>query len=138
MVEDTVDKLKTKYYGCKMNLMDDPTIFVNKMDRIRAKMKKKGFTIEDEEFLKDVMNRLPRSGDPMYKTPLHGLIHRRSFGEIGYVTTKTERQGKLRVQGTPMMYLGRSVDHSSDTHRFLNPETMKTVTSRDVTWTNKV
>ena len=69
VVEDTVDKLKTKYYGCKMNLMDDPTIFVNKMDRIQAKMKKKGFTIEDAEFLKDVMNRLPRSGDPKTMGP---------------------------------------------------------------------
>ena len=37
-----------------------------------------------------------------------------------------------------MLYLGRSINHSGDTYRFVNLATEKVVNSRDATWLNKV
>ena len=66
------------------------------------------------------------------------MKNRRSFGEIGYVKTSTKIKGKLEDRGTPMMYLGPSLNHATDSYRMLNLETKGVSNTRDVTWLNKV
>lgn len=62
----------------------------------------------------------------------------RIFGEIGVVHFGKKIRAKLDDRGKPCMFLGRAPNHSSDTHRFLNLATNKIITSRNVTWLNKV
>ena len=58
----------------------------------------------------------------------------RRFGEIGIVTNKDGIQGKLQNKGYAMMFLGYAEQHSVETYRFLNLETMRVSLSRDVRW----
>jgi len=73
-----------------------------------------------------------------YKQMLPGIENLHQFGEIAYVKFHKKIQGKLKDRGIPMMYLGRALNHSADTHRFMNLETKKIINSRDATWINKV
>ena len=47
-------------------------------------------------------------------------------------------KAKLRDRGKPRMCLGRAIDHSVESSRLLNVETMRVMTSRDTIWLNKV
>ena len=60
------------------------------------------------------------------------------FGEIGVVTTKQDIQGKLNNRGTPCMFVGYPVNHSSDVFRMLNLKTYGIINSRDVIWLGKL
>ena len=73
-----------------------------------------------------------------FEQELPGMKHFRQFGEIAYVKFGGKTKGKLKDRGVPMIYLGRSINHSADTYRFLNLATNKVINSRDATWINKV
>jgi hypothetical protein len=62
-------------------------------------------------------------------------LHR--FGFMGVVTNSQKIKAKLQDRGATYIYLGPADDHANDVHRFLNPQTKKVITSRDVKWLNK-
>ena len=68
---------------------------------------------------------------------LKGIKHLRQFGEIAYVKYGNAIKGKLENRGIPMLYLGKAIDHSADTSRFLNIATERVVNTRNVLWLNK-
>ena len=61
--------LKEDYYGAKMTMDQQPSLFVVKMERMKIKMKEKGFKISEEDFINDVLSKLPESKDPKSMNP---------------------------------------------------------------------
>ena len=66
----TLQKNKEAYNDMKMRFGEDPTVLMTKLKELRQKMAKQGRLIPDEEFLMDVLSKLPASkhkyGDPPY------------------------------------------------------------------------
>jgi len=85
---------------------------------------------------------VPRRGikppyEQFYKQENKCVRNLRRFGEVGIMTKKASIQGKLKDKGVPVMFLGYTIDHSSDTYRVLNLKTNQVVLSRDIyKWLN--
>ena len=75
-----------------------------------------------------------------YKKDNPAFPHFHVFGEMAIVSYGRDLnrfKPKHLNRGRPCIYLGRSPDHPNDTYRFLNLDTYKIITSRDVAWLGK-
>jgi hypothetical protein len=75
-----------------------------------------------------------------YGTKSPVLQHLHQFGEIGIVENHTRRTiiSKLENRGRPCIYVGKVPAHTTDVYKFLNLETHKMISSRNVTWLHQV
>jgi len=75
----SLSKMKMEYQRSKMKLGDSPAIFMGKMNDLRSKMRHQGKDIDDDEFIIDVLDRLPsarhKNQDPPYGM-VKGFIER--------------------------------------------------------------
>ena len=63
------------------------------------------------------------------------LSNIKPFGTMGMVKKPRGHQAKDKDNGVPMIYLGPSMDHAKDVHRFFDPTSKKIMdTVRDVQW----
>jgi hypothetical protein len=62
----------------------------------------------------------------------------RSFGEIGFVKTKSNIQSKLKNRGTICRFFGYSVHHANNVYRMFNLDVESIIQSRDIIWLNEV
>jgi len=66
----TLQKNKEAYNDMKMRFGDDPSVLMTKLKDLRQKMANQGRNFPDEEFIMDVLSKLPASrhkyGDPPY------------------------------------------------------------------------
>ena len=54
---------KTDYYTEKMGKTEQPSLFIVKMDRMRKDLKKLGYDVSDQDFVQDILGKLPESKD---------------------------------------------------------------------------
>ena len=66
--------------------------------------------------------------------------HLRTFGEIAVMTKSNTNKvnAKLDDRGMICIFLGYPKDHAGDTYRVLNPQTNKTMITRDLIWLHKL
>ena len=71
--------------------------------------------------------------DPKYAKYL------RTFDGIGVTAISSNKVGstKLHPRGRISMFVGYSLDHLTDTYRFINLSTKRFICSRDVNWLDK-
>ena len=51
-----------EYYNTvTMDMDDQPALFVDKLEALRERLSEKGYVVEDGQFVKDVLAKLPRS-----------------------------------------------------------------------------
>ena len=62
----------------------------------------------------------------------------RTWGEAGVVKTKTRTTPKQNVKGVTCMFVGYATDHEGDCYEMWNPPTRRLLTSRDITWLNRM
>ena len=53
---------KEEYYGERMSRDEQPSLFIVKMDRKRKDLKKLGYDVVDDDFIQDILGKLPESG----------------------------------------------------------------------------
>ena len=58
--EDRVEDLLSTFYSMQMGIDQQPSLFLVEMEQLRTKLKKKGHTLSDEEFVKQILTRLPK------------------------------------------------------------------------------
>jgi hypothetical protein len=65
----------------------------------------------------------------------HSFVkHLQPFGRIGMVSMRNKLKPKWKPKATKMLFTGYAEDHSGDTYRFFNPQTLQVIYSRDVVW----
>ena len=63
----------------------------------------------------------------------------RTFGEIGIVKDDQHPiKGKLYNRGFPEMFIGYPDDHAANVFQFINLDKQYVISSRNVTWINKI
>ena len=62
----------------------------------------------------------------------------RTWGEAGVVTKKSKQYPKLKNRGVTCMLVGYTENHTEDVYRMWNPVTGQILTSRDVTWLQRM
>ena len=65
----SIADLKEEYYGAKMKEDQQPSLFIVQMERLKIKMKEKGHDINDEDFVKDILSKLPESKSSTMMNP---------------------------------------------------------------------
>ena len=96
---------------------------------------------EEDENLIVTRNNPESPFKKMYGKEIPGWRERRIWGEmaiVDYGSAENSMKKKTSNRGYPCIYLGRAKNHSSDTNRFLNLKTLRTITSRDVRWLGKM
>ena len=53
----SIADLKKEYYSAKMEDEQQPSLFIVKMERLKIKMEEKGYKIDKDEFLRDILHR---------------------------------------------------------------------------------
>ena len=93
---------------------------------------------QDQDNILVKQNRSEPSTKSVFGTVFHGWEYMREFGEIGIVNygSTSKKSAKHLNRGRPCFLLGRAVQSPKDTYRFLNLETYKIISSRDVNWLN--
>ena len=56
---EKLEDLKSKYYNTTMGAEEQPSLFVVKLERIRIKLNRLGYKIDEESFIKDILVKLP-------------------------------------------------------------------------------
>ena len=69
-----LEALKSEYYSQHMDLMESPSVFVTKMERLKDRLCQFGHPIEEMTFLKEVLGRLPKSKDPTHLGPYQARL----------------------------------------------------------------
>ncbi len=62
----------------------------------------------------------------------------KTWGEAGTVTIKTDTHPKLLDRGVHCLFVGYSLDHSSECYRMFDPKTQGVRVVRDITWLNRM
>jgi len=60
---------KEECYGAKMKDDQQPSLFIVQMKRLNIKMKEKGHDIKDDDFLHDILSKLPKSRSSLMMNP---------------------------------------------------------------------
>ena len=74
------------------------------------------------------------SNEQFFGKKPHFLHYMREFGRVGYVTKREKILNKLEERAIKCIFVGYGSNHSGDTYRMYNPETKRTVLTRDVKW----
>lgn len=106
---------------------------------------REGIWTEAAQYATDIKNIIVLANKPtasdnqFYKTTGPSIKNMQIFGEIAVVKTSKIRKirAKLTNCGKSCLFLGRAVNHSSDTYHFLSLETKMIIISRNVPWMNK-
>ena len=69
-----LEHLKSEYYSEHMDLMESPSVFVTRMERLKDRLCQFGHQIDDTTFLKEVLGRLPKSKDPSHLGPYQARL----------------------------------------------------------------
>ena len=67
--EKTLSQLRKEYCNMRMEETENPSLFVVDMERKCIKLNKKGYKIEKEAFLEDLLEALPENQDPKIMNP---------------------------------------------------------------------
>ena len=81
----SIADLKKEYYSAKMEDEQQPSLFIVKMERLKIKMEEKGYKIDKDEFLRDILSKLPESKDSTSMNPyqIKKLFIKEKIG-VGY------------------------------------------------------
>lgn len=101
---------------------------------------REGIWTEAAQYATDIKNIIVLANKPtasdnqFYKTTGPSIKNMQIFGEIAVVETSKIRKirAKLTNCGKSCLFLGRAVNHSSDTYHFLSLETKMIIISRNV------
>jgi hypothetical protein len=106
---------------------------------------REGVWAEAAQYATDIENMIVTANKPVssvtlfYKENAPTIKALRIFGEMAVIEDSATRKmrAKLANRGKPCMFLGRAVNHTEDTYRFLNLQTNKVITSRNAIWLNQ-
>jgi len=65
----SIADLKEEHCGAKMRDYQQPSLFIVQMERLKTKMEEKGHEISDENFLLDILSKLPESKSSSMMNP---------------------------------------------------------------------
>ena len=65
----TIADLKEDYCGARMKEDQQPSLFIVQMERMKIKMTEKGYVIADEDFLQDILSKLPENRNSSVMNP---------------------------------------------------------------------
>ena len=65
----SIADLKEECYGAKMRDDQQPSLFIVQMERLKIKMKEKGHDVNEEDFLLDILSKLPESRSSSMMNP---------------------------------------------------------------------
>eukprot|EP00985_Skeletonema_marinoi_P020006 scaffold11691_cov76-Skeletonema_marinoi.AAC.1 len=84
----------------------------------------------------EINGKVATRDEHMYGEKPKWTKHMKRFGECGVV--KEGKNGKAGSRGIAMMFVGYAANRESDSYVMYNPNTRKTVTTRDVIWMKRM